>query len=380
MGGKKGNVFVFIIILLVSVVFGFLSGLSFGKNAARANGTVELILIVVALLMFIFIAYFLQIFIHEMGHLVCGLLSGYSFSSFRIGSFILIKKDNKFKIKRFSIMGTGGQCLLVPPELKNGFMPYKLYNLGGSFFNLFFSVISLILYNLTKDTSIFSFFFLVNTLLGLVFFFLNGLPLNLGNIANDGYNVFSLGKNKEAIKALWITLKINDMNTKGIRLKDMPEEWFYIPSDEGLKNGLIASIGVYKCNREMDSMNFSFAAELANELLDKETAVMGIYKNVLRSELIFCELVGENNKEKIDSLFTKDFVDFQNAMAKNLSVIRMQYAYELLSNNDEISANKKLEFFNKISKNHPYDVDIESEKELIDYAYNMYKKSIMTLA
>ena len=379
MGKKKGKIFAFIIMFFIGLFFGFLSGVVFGKNISEANGTGELLLIIAVLLIFIFVSYFLQIFIHELGHLVCGLLSGYSFSSFRIGSFMLIKKDNKFKIKRFSIMGTGGQCLMVPPELDNGFIPYKLYNFGGVLFNLIFSIISLILYNLTKDTSIFSFLFFVTALLGLSFFLLNGIPLNLGNITNDGYNVFSLGKNKEAIKALWINLKINDLNTKGIRLKDMPEEWFYIPSNEGLNNSLISSIGVFKCNREMDSMNFSLAAELASELLNKETAVIGIYKNVLRLDLMFCELIGENNKEKIDSYFTKDFVNFQNAMAKNLSVIRTQYAYELLSNNDEPSANKKLELFNKISKNHPYDVDIESEKELIDYAYNIYKKSSVTL-
>ncbi len=40
---------------------------------------------------------FLQIIIHEAGHLVCGLASGYRFVSFRILSFTLIREDGKLK-------------------------------------------------------------------------------------------------------------------------------------------------------------------------------------------------------------------------------------------------------------------------------------------
>lgn len=87
----------------------------------------------------IFFAYFsiyMQLVIHEAGHLVFGLLSGYRFSSFRIGSLMLLKKKEKFQFCRISIAGTGGQCLMCPPDLKDGKMPFVLYNLGGSFMNL----------------------------------------------------------------------------------------------------------------------------------------------------------------------------------------------------------------------------------------------------
>lgn len=57
---------------------------------------------------------FIQIIIHEAGHLVFGLLSGYEFVSFRIGSITLAKYDNKYCFKRFHIAGTGGQCLMMP--------------------------------------------------------------------------------------------------------------------------------------------------------------------------------------------------------------------------------------------------------------------------
>ena len=74
--------------------------------------------------------------IHELGHLVCGLLSGYKFVSFRIFNFTLLKENGKFKIKKFAIAGTGGQCILTPPDLPLEKIPIGWYNIGGVVANI----------------------------------------------------------------------------------------------------------------------------------------------------------------------------------------------------------------------------------------------------
>ena len=56
------------------------------------------------------VAFVLQIVLHEGGHLLFGLLSGYRFVSFRIFNWTLIRQEGKFRLKRFGIAGTGGQC------------------------------------------------------------------------------------------------------------------------------------------------------------------------------------------------------------------------------------------------------------------------------
>ena len=48
----------------------------------------------------LFISYLLIIIIHEAGHLVFGLLSGYKYLLFRVGSLTLIKRNNKFEFKK----------------------------------------------------------------------------------------------------------------------------------------------------------------------------------------------------------------------------------------------------------------------------------------
>ena len=62
------------------------------------------------------VAFILQIVLHEGGHLLFGLLSGYRFVSFRIFNWTLIRQEGKFRLKRFGIAGTGGQCLMLPPD------------------------------------------------------------------------------------------------------------------------------------------------------------------------------------------------------------------------------------------------------------------------
>ena len=96
----------------------------------------EEILSLAGLLLGMYAAIFVQLIIHEAGHLVFGWLSGYQFSSFRIFSFMWVKEDGKLRLRRLSIAGTGGQCLMSPPNMADGRIPLVLYNLGGSIMNI----------------------------------------------------------------------------------------------------------------------------------------------------------------------------------------------------------------------------------------------------
>ena len=102
---------------------------------------------------------YLQLIIHELGHLIFGLLSGYKFSSFRIGNIILLKHRKKLKFKKLKIAGTAGQCLMSPPEIKDGKVPVFLYNLGGALLNLISCVIFFIIYIFTKENNYLSIIF-----------------------------------------------------------------------------------------------------------------------------------------------------------------------------------------------------------------------------
>ena len=108
------------------------------EAAKRAADTslLESFFVFVAVMAFIFVAVFLHVIIHEAGHLVFGLLSGYRFVSFRIFSLTLVKKNGRLSLKKYNIPGSAGQCLLAPKLENSTKTPTFIYNIGGGLMNI----------------------------------------------------------------------------------------------------------------------------------------------------------------------------------------------------------------------------------------------------
>lgn len=364
---KFGQIFAYFVFIAVGACCGFfMAEQMFAPLKARSALYLKLLGIGFNFLL-IYFAFMLGIIIHEGGHLIFGLLTGYKFCSFRVGSLMLVKKKEKLKLKRFSLMGTGGQCLLAPPDFSKK-MPYKLYNLGGVIVNLICGGISAaIIAILNPSNSYLSLFLIGFTLINFANFLINGIPLTIGSIDNDGKNVFSLEKSESAKKAFWAQMKINALVTEEIRLRDMPEELFEVPEKNQMTDALTASMAVFACNREMDMMDFDKAKELADYALENAEGLIDLHKNILINELLYINSVQENQAEA-DKLMSDSFKTFTKAMAKNPSVCRSLYAYNLLIKNDSAEAEKQMSKFERIAKNYPHKCEVDGELELISYA------------
>ena len=315
-----------------------------------------------------YLTIYLQIIIHEAGHLVAGLLTGYTFSSFRIGSFMFVKNDGKIKLRRLSLAGTGGQCLMNPPDMTEGKIPFVLYNLGGSIMNLITALICAVLFFFFSKIPFLSLFLLIMCIIGLAYALINGIPMKLGAVNNDGYNAKDLGKSPEALRSFWMQMKAAEQTAKGVRLKDMPGEWFYLPDNEGMKNSMTAVMAVFYANRLMDEHAFTDAAPLIDHLLAAESGIVGLHRNLLICDRLYCELILEKNSAVIDKLYNKEQIKFMKQMRNFPTVIRTEYTYALLCKNDTRKAAQIREQFEKCAKTHPYASDIESERELLEIA------------
>lgn len=324
------------------------------------------------MLVLLYLAFFIHIVLHEAGHLIFGLMSGYQFSSFRIGSFMLMKENGKLVHRKIKIAGTGGQCLMVPPEMENGKFPVVLYNLGGSIVNLVVAALMIPVFLAVDKSSIFALFFFLLIAMGVITGLSNGIPMRTNTIDNDGYNAISLGKSKEAMRAFWIQMKTNEQLTKGIRTKDMPEEWFEVPSDESMKNPMVATIGVYAASRLMDQHRFEEGGKLINHLLEIETGMVALHRNLLICDQIYLELIGQNRSDRVEELYTKELKKFMKAMKTFPSVIRLEYAYNLLEKHDQDAAAKSMETFERVAATYPYPNDINTERELMEIAAKVY--------
>ncbi len=356
-----------VFLMLIGVLCGIVMSLLIGVGGEDAPFYQKLFMIA-GLLLCMYLASFFHLIAHEAGHLLFGLATGYTFSSFRIGSFMWVKENGRLRLKRLSIVGTGGQCLMAPPDMKEGRIPVVLYNLGGSFINAFLGVILLIVYRLLPDTSLLSPFLLVFSLVGFAIAAMNGIPMRMGAVDNDGYNAFALLKNKEAMEAFWVQLKTAEQSAKGIRLKDMPDEWFAFPSDAAMKNSMVATRGVFACNRWMDAGKYAEADAMMAHLLSIESGMVGLHRSLLICDRMFIELIGENRSGVIGNMLSKEQKQFMKAMKRFPSVLRTEYALALLFEKDTVKAEKVKAEFEKVAKSYPYVHDLDAEWELFRIA------------
>ena len=163
----------------LGLLIGSLGRSSMSNDQSTLSATFEIAGGLVALL----IAAYLQIVLHEAGHLVCGLLSGYRFVSFRIMSITLIKDgEGKLRFKRFKLAGTGGQCLMTPPaNVAPEHLPTALYNAGGVLSNLLWATLALLALLYCDNMNFFFKYFLASTMVvGYAFALINGITEVVG--------------------------------------------------------------------------------------------------------------------------------------------------------------------------------------------------------
>lgn len=145
----------------------------------------------------------------------------------------------------------------------------------------------------------------------------------------------------------------------------MPNEWFYMPDDSDMDNSFIAAEAVCYESYLMDKHEFDKVKDFADKLLNMESGMIGVHRNLLICDRIYCELISGGNRNIIDSLYSTALIKFMKQMKKFPSVIRTNYSIALLYNNDNSEAEQIKEQFRKSANTYPYISDIESEQELM---------------
>ena len=242
---------------------------------------------------FFLITLFLQVTLHEAGHLICGLASGYRFVSFRIFNFTWIRKDGKWVLKRFSVAGTGGQCLLAPPDRPEEEIPVCGYNMGGVMMNILTALVALGFLLWMEDLPfMLSVFLVFGVIIGLFLGVTNGVPMKLGGIGNDAYTLRLLRHNPATKHALILQLRINALIQEGMRPKDMPEEWFKQDAATiDYKDILQATIGLMNVSRLLDREEWEDAYRLLEDVKSHSSELIGILQQETDAELLFTALV-----------------------------------------------------------------------------------------
>ncbi|MGN0982700.1 MAG: hypothetical protein ACI4O0_07410 [Candidatus Limivicinus sp.] len=138
------------------------------------------------------LAFVLQIVLHELGHLLFGLLSGYRFAAFRFGPRLM------------AAYGLLCRCVMNPPELDaEGYFPITLYSLGGIILNLLSGLLFLWVYFVSGGALLLTLFSLSAGILGLGLGLMFALPVS----HSDGYNALWLVDDDNALRAHWLRMR-----------------------------------------------------------------------------------------------------------------------------------------------------------------------------
>lgn len=282
------------------------------------------------LLLLFYASMILQIIIHEAGHLVFGLLTGYRFLSFRVFSFTLVKKDGKIVRKKLKMKGIPGQCLMTPPEWKEEERyPYVWYNLGGGVLNLLSCIVVLPLFflHIPFVSWLTGMFIFSGVILGLT----NLIPMSIG-IPNDGKNCLYCKQGRVNQRAFYLQLKINAMMSEGVMVKDMEPELFE-QGEEAPVNALTCFVELMKYYRLLQTGDTAGAKEVLARVAGEEKKLPLAFVNMVDLERVYCLLREDAPLEEVAAYCSALLPVF--AQNRDLSILRVKYAYCVLLTAEE---------------------------------------------
>ena len=318
------------------------------------------------LVIWVYGALLLQAVIHEAGHMVGGLLTGYRFVSFNIMGAIWQKgPDGKIRMGRMKMAGMGGQCLMAPPAYDEGRFPCTVYNLGGVAANVIVSGLLLAAWLAFRPGLLLTVPLVTMALIGFVLAVVNGIPLPGGGVQNDGANQVCISRSVHAKRALWVQISLAEAVSEGKRLRELPEEWFAPFPEEEMDNPIVCAISVFDANRLIDALRFEEAEQAILRLLAREKGVLPLHRMLLTADGAVCELIAGRPGELTESLDSKQNQQLIKAMKQHPSILRTQYALALLRDRDGEKAGKLLEQFERAAQKHPNPQEIIGERELL---------------
>lgn len=239
------------------------------------------------------IAFVLHIIVHEGGHLVGGLLTGYRFVSFRIFSLTLLRRDGRYIMRRFNIPGTGGQCIMLPPEGDAAKVPFVIYNAAGVAANILLTAAAIPYFFIhSADSGMFAFLLaLFIVIAGLWTAIINGIPMKINGMYNDAGNIRLMLRDMQVRRHFVLQLRAHALCQNGMHPEDFPQEWFNIP-DSGEGYGLINVVtDMFAVAREIDRADYSRAHTMLTAIRDRCTTLPDIYEKEIDCELAFTSLM-----------------------------------------------------------------------------------------
>lgn len=338
-GAIIGLILAFLLILFIDGSAGLSNAMNKDVNASK------IAISIACTFASLIITAILQVALHEVGHLLFGLASGYKFSSIRIYKYAIVKDDSGYHVKKFNIQGTGGQCIMTLPEDTNpSRVPFFWYNAGGVIVNVVLVAISIVVLSCCDLGMVAESFFIMLAFTGAFIALTNGVPLSFNGLCNDGRNILLLMRNKRSRRFFLRMMQTASELSRGKRLKDMPSEWFEdIPVDSPKDYFLLANRINYAALLE-DSGRFDEARRVYEEISSFGKDLPGMIKLEIGADHILMELLTTARHDIVETIYDKWLKAYINSSYKYSPIKAVAlYALALHYDNDPVRAKQLLD-------------------------------------
>ena len=325
---KSQNILSCVILIVVSFIIGIVLAI-FAPNLFDGIDFYEIPLIFLAF----FLSLPLHIILHEAGHLLGGLLSGYDFIMFRLFNTVWIKTDKGISKRRQQVLGLLGQALMMPPEDEDK-PPFLLYHSSGFLVNLLTGILLIILGNLISNSTI-SLIVYSAAAAAILLFFVNAIP----KMPNDGYNILIQLKNPEATTELTKMLRLYGELVRGTSFTEL-QDYIELNLVHSLENPNNVTFLTAQAAAYMEQFDFEQAREIYTRLWDQRDDLLEPHKPDVYLNYLFTLLMTEPKHGDITTL--KESTVLQNYSKAKLSDVLKTRAAEALYLEGNFSLAKEL--------------------------------------
>ena len=296
-------------LIVVIPIIAIIDGESIWTVAKTIFGKFSLqdVLEIAWMLVAVLIAFILNVVLHEGGHLVAGLLTGYRFVSFRFLNSTLIRRNGRLQWGNYELAGTGGQCLMAPPDRPIDQIDTRWYNAGGVLANILIAVISALLLWAFDLPDWLDELLVMMIILGLFIGVGNGIPMKMGGVATDGLNLLQLEKDIPSKQCFCNILEMNARNQEGEPYHDMPERLFNLPKPIDWENTIHVGAVLMAATRMLVLHQWEEAYLLLTEVLSYKDDYMKLYQLEVESMMtLTCIASGRDDEAR--QHYSKDVV------------------------------------------------------------------------
>ena len=283
---------IFIFLMMVALAVGYFLG-----NQLMLSDLVLMVPFIGMALVVLLAAYstVIHIFLHELGHLIFGKLTGYKLIYFQVPFFRYDANRKKGSKNKKTGPGLLVQCLMAPPE-KGDYdeKPFQLYLLGGLLVNL---LTAIVLYTgaflLPREWGFYSF---VMSLPPFLLFLGNSIPFGY----TDGKVWRETRKSKVARKLYFKQLEMAAFVEAGTLMEDIPATQFEEAVTGEAKQSFLGEYTVLmQYQRFLYEQQFAEADQLIRDYQSTWDYMKSPYSRQVACELLFCHaLFGRQEEAK----------------------------------------------------------------------------------